>query len=203
MKTIQNIKKALVALAAVGLTFAANAATYNWSISYTRASPAEPLNSFDGQYKAFLFLLAEDTDFSTITSQIAKGVLPQCHDWVLSTVTSDQGQRVVTFSKETNPIADPSGLVAYSIIIDAANIDDAKYYIAATGGTSEGTYEDDGHGVHLDALTSTDLSWDNQYSSNWAGIWRDSGGGSSIPEPTSALLLMMGLATLALRRKQK
>ena len=38
-------------------------------------------------------------------------------------------------------------------------------------------------------------------SSNFAGEWKSFGGGGDIPEPTTGLLMLVGLAGLALRRK--
>ena len=54
---------------------------------------------------------------------------------------------------------------------------------------------------HFDSGDSKSTAMSNLVTANWAAI--PSGSPSPIPEPTSGLLLLLGVAGLALRRKQK
>ena len=82
------------------------------------------------------------------------------------------------------------GAIVLYYDVNANNkIDAGDYFLADQGSL---TFESgDSKGVTLANLTTA----------NWAAI--PSGGPSPVPEPTSGLLLLLGVAGLALRRKQK
>ena len=69
--------------------------------------------------------------------------------------------------------------------------DSSKFYLTGTKSFDTMSGADD----------STKVSWGSQYDNTTVpGSWNSA---ASVPEPTSGLLLILGVAGLALRRKQK
>ena len=88
-----------------------------------------------------------------------------------------------------------SPMSAYAVVFDAASIDDASHFYVTAADTL--LIPDSGDaslafGKQKTGTTNT---------ANWYAIG-SSGGGSDIPEPTSGLLLVLGGAMLALRRRR-
>lgn len=80
---------------------------------------------------------------------------------------------------------------AYAVIFDTATItDDSNFYVTAASAAST-TYADSSSMKKSYTLSAT--------TSANAGSWNAVSG---VPEPTSGLLLLLGMAGLALRRKQ-
>ena len=90
-------------------------------------------------------------------------------------------------------VTDSTSYEAYLMIFDSNTIsDDSKFYLTETKSFTTYAGADD----------SVKVSWGSQYSNTTvAGGWASATGG--VPEPTSGLLLLIGGAMLALRRKQK
>ncbi len=90
----------------------------------------------------------------------------------------------------------------YAVVYDSSSVADAKNYIISDVvkiTTSEG-----GASVNLSfgAMNGTTVA-NTFLNSSWTSVGGGSGGDSGAPEPTSGLLLVVGGALLALRRKQK
>ena len=85
---------------------------------------------------------------------------------------------------------------AYLVIFDTATVtDSSNFYVTPSKGLT--TYGGD----NTTSVAFGSQATNSKLSDNWKGV---SGGSQpDVPEPTSALLLLMGGAMLALRRKQK
>ena len=98
-------------------------------------------------------------------------------------------------------LQDATASSAYLVIFDTATItDDSHYYL--TDVKSFNTFS----GTESQQVKWGSQSTASQAAGAWANVKTSGGGGTSggdAPEPTSGLLLLVGGAMLALRRKQK
>lgn len=170
-------------LAACAICATAQASAVDWAFTTKNTSTAANGGTIylilgnAGTYASVDDVIAAAKDSATVSvsgSKLMTG--PQTWDTATGTVGS-----TATFSY---------------VLVDAAQ---TGYYVAATGLT--GTYYDP-----TDTLTPPPAGMAKTVST---AITADSltsfsgGGGGDIPEPTSGLLLLVGGAMLALRRKQK
>ena len=186
------MKKLLIAAAAVMFGIVANAATYNWTMQSGWVSPddSDPLEgamlyAFDANaYSSATILSALDaaTDGGAAALANALG----------SGAVDDEGVVVIAGSGLTDNGATPAYASMYGILVDGDKyylvdgLSDVQISSAIAAGANAGFNAGD----VITGATST---------------WSTIGGGagpSPIPEPTSGLLLLLGVAGLALRRKQ-
>ena len=90
------------------------------------------------------------------------------------------------------------GLRELVIVVTLEKVGDVDYYYlsgAQTGTSYDGSAE---------YPTGTAALWgsDDYSTANWHAVSTSGGGGESVPEPTSGLLMLIGAAGLALRRKR-
>ena len=182
------MKKLMIAVAAVAISFVANAAALNWQT------------------------WAHINDGS------------QDSDWI----TGGQAYLVQVTDAATFAVADDLSVTGGTIVDSAAFaagtadgvwqgtdslVDGTTYKFAiittsdGTGSSvpTSGTYGIDDNGgalysVTWDASTGAGFTPDGEYA---GASMTTAVAGSSVPEPTSGLLLLLGMAGLALRRKQK
>ncbi len=184
------MKKVIMCFTAIGLAFCAQAAAVKWG-SGTVYLP-------DGTTKAgtkvtayFFDITAEQyATYSADTSKIWSDKAALTDAGVLSVSGATQSGKT-SASAKTFTIDKDVGSAAYAALLYTyqQTVDDTvnTYYIASVGAVPE-----------VSSLGTT-------VSNLGTGSWVQANGGSSggVPEPTSALLLLMGGAMLALRRKQK
>lgn len=186
------MKKLVIALTAVVLGIAANAATVNWTATgvaeYGKATAAASSLGYIG-----VLIDASITDRDTMLAKFAN------QDTSLvagATIANSQGTVGILQGQSFNGYVSVTGagnfgnsvtVNAYALIFDAATVADAKHvYVTDVLSKTTGA---NGQAANFSfgALTGT------QTASNWVAV----------PEPTSGLLLLLGMAGLALRRKQK
>ena len=178
----------MIAVAAVAMSFAANAAALNWSTwGYINDGSADS-DWFDGG-QAYLVMVTDADNFSVANDLTVTG----------GNVVDSTAFAAGTANGVWN---DTDSLVAgttYKFAI-IATTDGSGSTVPTTG-----TYGVDDNGGALYSLT-----WDSATGGNvnpdpntFEGFpVNTSVAGSSVPEPTSGLLLLLGMAGLALRRKQ-
>ena len=179
------MKKMMMLMLGCVIGLAAQAATFNWSAT------AIPQSGTSTAYAAFLV----DASSTTLTSAedvakaIQKGTFDGSYLWN-GPASFKNGVAAVAAANQTLPSAYGNGdfVSYYGLVFDAATPGAAANYIVT--GEGQGQVSSAGKLV---------LGNGSQAGKSWSSL----GGGGDVPEPTSGLLLLVGGAILALRRKQK
>ena len=189
------MKKLIIASIAAAVGLAVNAATVDWQVWITGGSTA---SAYSG-YTAYL-VNASAWDGATITADTFSNA-----SIVLDSASFDAGSGkgsktyktlnnanvATTRAVDVSTLSDGGQLNVYYVILNT-NADPDTYYKWAdtlTGRAETG-----------DAATTANMSIANSTLS--AATWTAVGGSSPIPEPTSGLLVLLGMAGLALRRRR-
>ena len=185
------MKKLIVATMATLLGVAAHAAAVNWEIKSDWVSS-------DGENPLEVAVYAFDAlanPLASITAALDGGDTSALSKAIASGLVNDEG----AFKFSGNTISDDGGTPAsasvYAILLDASAASEATGYFASDAQTVELT----------DAVLAgqADFVWDEINVTSFSPI----GSGPTpptppvIPEPTSGLLLLIGAAGLALKRK--
>jgi len=188
------MKKLMVILAAVAMAAAAQAATTSWGLSTGKIS-------FQGTYLAGqqvnLYLVGVSGSDNMLYDTRATATSPKASVGKLVAGTGDlQKDNIAT------------GTYAGGKLLDGEGADAGRqYYMVITYTSGSDTYTYTSSKVASTGLTGTSLGSvaftfnDNVISSGTDG-WVKSEP-EPTPEPTSAMLLLLGVAGLALKRKQK
>ena len=183
------MKKIIIALAIVATAAISQAASINWSIAnnaFPKADTDTVNTSRTANYTVMLFAESSRADVMSI---LGAGTT----DGLSALAFVDATKTKVT-GKASGVVTDVSAgaQTVFAVVFDTFNSEmtlaDAKNYITSSSIT-ENSYSG------TDAATSLDFTAANFATSNWTAM--------AIPEPTSGLLLLLGVAGLALRRKQK
>ena len=185
------MKKLLMAMSAVAIAFGLNAATVDWKVAITGGSAA---NAYDG-YTAYLvnasawdnakISAATFSDSSIVldsaTFNAGSGKSSKTYTTLVNATTA--GTRSVALA---DSIVSSTGTLDVYYVILNTNKDPNEYYTIAD--TLSGRLESasESLGTHTTIANST-LS---------TATW------TAVPEPTSGLLMLLGVAGLALRRKR-
>ena len=174
------MKKIIIGVCAVLLGIAAQAATVNWSANAIQSSPDNAVAAgwLVQIYSSDVVYSYEAANAGTIATW-ASG----------STVAAGTTFRATGSGSQ----ADGSTVSYYAVVYDASTVAGAKNYIvsdvvsvstAANGATAN---------LPFGAMTAT-TSANKFLNSSWTAV--------AVPEPTSGLLMLVGLAGLALRRRR-
>lgn len=186
------MKKLIIALAAVVVSAAVQASSVNWTCTNVKDSSGNAIAS-----GSLAYFIAASTDISSTilalegkgASEVASALSPY-----YSYHNADAGKFTVDVANAVPVsdlgIADAQSYKAFLVVFDTASItDDSKFYVTAA--------------KDLETLTgdyAQTVKFGSQSTPSTAtGAWHDV---ASIPEPTSGLLLVLGMAGLALRRRR-
>ena len=180
------MKKLVIALGAVVVAVMAQAAAVQWSVAGKTFAPSGDDPATNGRAKNYLVYAFSAADYETVTSALSAGKVSDAIDKAVSSSrTGASGAASGSISGVTGSTYDMF-LVAFDTYSAAdATIDTAKNYLISATLTAS-TYEPPASGTAL-AYSST-----NWGSASW----------TAVPEPTSGLLLLLGMAGLALKRKR-
>ena len=180
------MKKVMIAMAVVAFAAVAQAASLNWSITAKVVTESPTGSATAGRASFYTALVFMSSDAAAVDSALAAGDFSALSGLA---VNSYQAAKAGSFG---GTVADLTGSSAtiFTVVFDTQASGDAlntaKYYLkseAVTQNTYSGT----------DAATTA--NFDSSFAkSSWTAV---------VPEPTSGLLLLLGVAGLALRRKQK
>ena len=186
------MKKLLMFAAVATLALASQAANLNWAISnvFQPGSTTDKVNG--GAVYLFLTSASGNTastfttvDIADVTAALDKGDTSVLSDAVVASTLSAVGAKSGNTGLSSSfGATSADSLTAYAIIFDAANAADAANYIVTgpkTANWAQGT-----------SAAST-LAFGTQATATWHTM---------APEPTSGLLMLVGLGALALRRRR-
>ena len=198
----EQIKKVALAALVATFGFAAQAELLYWPISGVSSAPNKAMSS-DNPYTAYYFIYHQQssyqsswlTDIETIIKNQDTSALNSFESANVSGGTNNKYLRSGTGMDGTFKNADFAtvlGATTISVIINASSLTDATYYmIAKKDGTG------DAYSI-VNAIPNGNNSSAleiNDFGSQANNVWL------AIPEPTSGLLLVFGMATLALKRR--
>ena len=181
------MKKIMIAFAAIALACVANAASVGWS--------AAGLSAYAGDaYKFFVIGQNGVSDISTITALLDEGTSVDSYAFGSGTVAAN-GNAAVAFGSSGKTL-DAGTYTSFMVLFDSAapTVGD-NYLLIANGANQTKSFTSTAASVTFVAGNVSSLAND---SANWKSF---GSAGPVVPEPTSGLLLLLGMAGLALKRK--
>lgn len=182
----------MIAAVAVAFAAVAQAASFNWSCTGSRTTGTiydYTGNAIGNGAVAYLFDVATLSQ-ANLLSAIREG--SDVTSLALQSATTASSKITATTPFEYGSVG--SDYTAYFAIIDSANgqllISDAVTKAAQQGDTATFAFASTAATFSKNSLGDADYSTAGWYST------------AAVPEPTSGLLLLLGMAGLALRRKQ-
>jgi len=190
------MKKIMFTLAAVACAATMQAAQFTWAFSQVREGWDDNTVKADGT--AYLFLVGSEVTEASIASAISSAA----DTTALASTLAGKAIDTQAVTAGAGGGESPAGITAtapadlFFVVISGDNV----YQSAATTITS------------IETLGYTEVAFGSQKTaSSAASAWSTVGGSTPptppgpgpVPEPTSGLLLLVGGAMLALRRKQK
>jgi len=180
------MKKLLMIVAGVAIATVANAASFSWKLNTGSTYGGMNVYALTGTTATDVLALCASTDTA---------------DW--DTVVSGKTPTVATTGNRGAAAGTTTGVAAGDnlvwLVVDGAVADGSKYWVTADYAIPTGsTFEPPATG------TAQAIAFSAQGNGTFtAGSTPTPPGPGPIPEPTSGLLLLVGGAMLALRRKQK
>lgn len=191
------MKKIIIAVAIVCATVAVHAATYNWSVYTTTYS----FNGYDAPETGKVWSGATATsmayyliDASKYSQKDMLTAIREGGDWSSAVLASGTTGADGTIASQKFTTEDTASLTAYVLLINSAG--DYAYMngsVTKTGDASGGQVD------FMPTITTSKVLRDD----TGTAAYGSAGWYSTVPEPTSGLLLLIGMGALALRRKQK
>ena len=191
------MKKLMIALAAVAMTVAAHAAGINWSIAMASTFKDANNENFGGEKTTapgdvgvYLIDMAQK---DAIITAIAQGTLSDTTDGIIyaTTMKNRYGQINNISEKDGNWIKAGTEYDVATLYVDTLTVDGKKMYNLSVA-------KEDVLAANIaDGLSSASFSANDVWAN--ASGWQEA---KAIPEPTSAMLLLLGVAGLALRRRR-
>ena len=194
------MKKLLIAVAAVAVAVAAQAATFDWTTAKAYSIATATLNAG----------LANGTHYAAATSGNANTMYNQISSYTATwayeiTLTGASGSDTISGSLSADDFNSREIAklnLASDLIVQTDPVTPVNYSIVITGTIEDGkgaswTLTSDAIAGTWDVPSLGDLALSTAVPSGWTA----SGAAPVIPEPTTGLLVLLGIAGLALRRR--
>jgi len=186
------MKKLMIAFAAVAAAAVAQAATVDWALNSKNT-----IKTYSGGDGAGITVYLLDTgaeNYSKTLAGLADGSVTSANitskaGYLTSGVTGTSGAKLGKASGSAS-VASPG--VDYSLVFVYFETVDSKDYYYMSSAAAGKSY--DGSAEYPSGTTATWMAADYAQS-NWHAA-------SAVPEPTSGLLMLLGMAGLALRRRR-
>jgi hypothetical protein len=177
------MKKIMVTIAAVTLGYFANAAAVEWS-----AYPIYDMGTEVGN-ASYLVYFFDTSDFSVASAnaELAAGNT----SFVSYGIESYGGADGFFMGAGKDTYGNSETVTGYLVVFNASSIADATH--AFVSETASGTTGGAGQAASIEFVNGETAGMSS--AANWQSL-------AAVPEPTSGLLLLLGMAGLALRRKQ-
>ena len=193
------MKKLVLMGVAMAVAVATQAASVSWTITNVYSPSDSTTKAAVGSASAYLFVTANTTDVTTgipvTTLAAVQAVLSSGDLTGLSSLAAASKSNAAAggFTGATGLTGFSSGsLTAFAVVVDSTDLASAKNYYLVSGGAEKTA-------TFTSASGAKTLLWGDQTSyTQGAGKWTS----TSVPEPTSGLLMLLGMAGLALRRKR-
>ena len=185
------MKKLMFMLAAAVAVVSAQAASVNWTCTNVKDGSGNAINGV--AYFINAATLSQDAFKALSGADAFNTALSGMYSYTPSSVGNDAGKYTVDSAHAVNNatlgLSDATAYSVYLAVFDTATItDSSKYYLTDAKDLTT-----------LSGTSSASLKFGNQSTpSQAAGAW----GSVNVPEPTSGLLMLVGLAGLALRRRR-
>lgn len=187
------MKKILVAFAVVAIATCAHAVAYNWSVVDVASGYSSANNEENAAGTAYLYLNSGTTALDVISAAIAAGTFDATKYTSIASTTFN-GMVDYTFESTTDYAASS----VYSVFLATSVTSYADSSETLESLTSGQVYATTAITVPTaEILGSTMLDFGSQFDATSA-----SGSWTAVPEPTSGVLLLLGMAGLALKRKR-
>ena len=188
----QKMKKLMIALAVVAMGAAANAASFSWKAEkgyvYDGGGDSAVKLTSGTAYLVFASALTQ-SDLVTAFAADAATAASTVSTKAVSTGTIGSNSRIAETAFTADVSADQT---AYFVVFN-----DDKMYVSIT---ADAEYLAVGESPIAFASVSTSSKALNDVAGGYAGAgWY---GAAAVPEPTSGLLMLLGMAGLALKRKR-
>lgn len=181
------MKKLIIGLFAAIVAVGAQAAAFQWSTTGTIYGPTGASVASTGGFTAYLFDTGTVTQSALVTALRDGGSITDYT--ALSSYTTDSAAKVAT-TAFTADYSSGTSVTAYFAIVQ----DDYVYISGAKSGTAQDV------GTTTFNMGSQSTNSGNVFDSTTA--YSSAGWYQTVPEPTSGLLMLLGMAGLALKRKR-
>ena len=191
------MKKLILLCSAVAIAAVTQAASVNWTITNVYSPSDSTAKVAAGSMSAWMFVTANTTDVTTgipvttlaaVQAVIDSGSLSGLSALSATHASNTAAGNIVGASGLTG--FSSGSLTAFAIVVDSTDLATAQnYYFVSDGAEKTASF--------TSAAGAKSLIWGDQTSyTQGAGKW------TAVPEPTSGLLLVLGMAGLALKRKR-
>ena len=196
------MKKLIVALGAVVVAASVQAATYNWSVMSSTAA----FNGYDSTADigkvwtgatatsglSYYFIATATVSQSDLLDGLRSGKTMADYSVLASGTTTSAGVAQKAFSADSGLVGGDGKMSAYFAILSS---DEQYVYLGATSSVVADTTG--GQSDYSITLATSKVLRDKDGTTAYG-----SAGWYAVPEPTSGLLMLLGMAGLALRRRR-
>ena len=184
------MKKMMIAVCAIALAGMVRAAAVGWSIA--------GLADYKGDAYSFFVIGQNGVDsVAQITALCGAGTDVSGYAFAQGAVGTT-GTAVMAAATTGKSLDAGNKYEGFFVIFDAADASKAENYVAITSAQSATLIQNPSATAGTITFAAANQSKFVSEPGNWSKVQ-----GSGVPEPTSGLLLVLGCAALALRRKQK